>query len=439
MGKKKQNIIVWVLLLCIVLTVAPQALAAPITGRSIDSARDIATDNEWDALAYINTLRHAEGLAPLAMAACIQQVAAVRARELVRNFSSVRPDGTPWYTAIDQAEIPYTKAAELIAHFFLSGRNAVDEWRDVKNDEGDIILLGENYTHIGLSHNISADTWAAVLIGSHNHEDLALHSSGNRHIRSGRPFSSLGLIAVTEGILGESYIPLTDDVVTGFNPYRPGVQAVTFSIDDLYISFPIEVRFHDINYNFRSAVYVRFVVQHGLFNGVSETRFAPHESMTRAMLVTLLGRQARHMGFPIEGDHTVFSDVMDDRWYTLYIGWAAENDIVRGYAGSFNGMGVLTREQLAVLIMRFITFADIELPTEDRYPLDFADRHLVSDWALDDVDAAIALGFFQLFNNTFHPQQDATRIEVARTMTILVRDFINVIVEDDIDDDDDEQ
>ncbi|MCL2827378.1 MAG: S-layer homology domain-containing protein [Oscillospiraceae bacterium] len=451
MGKKKQNIIVWVLLLCIMLTLAPQAaLAVLIEELSIGSSRDIATDNEWNALTHINALRHAEGLAPLAMAACIQQVAALRARELAQSFSSTRPNGMPWDTAIDEAEIPYTKAAELTAHFFLSGQNVVESWANTEDRRAS--LLGDYYTHIGLSHNLNADTWAAVLIGTHSHEYLALHPSGNRHITAGRPFSSLGLIAVAEGELGESYIPLTDAVVTGFNRYRPGVQAVTFSVGDLSISFYIEVRFVDVNYNTRQATYIRYVVQRGLFNGVSGTHFSPDESMTRDMLVTVLGRQARQMGFAIAGDHTRFADVADDRWYTAYIGWAAEQGIALGYAGNFNGKEVLTREQLAVFLLRFVAFSEAELTLEGRYTPDYTDRHLVSYWASDAVDATLALGFFELLGDTFFaPQRYATRMEVARAITILVRDFIGDCDDDDItnggpgnnggsdDDDNDEQ
>jgi len=425
MSKKKQTIIVWCLLFCIILTLTPQALAVPIAVRSTDGSRSIATDNEWDALIHINALRHAEGLAPLAMAERIQQVSALRAWELVGHFDHTRPDGTAFYTAIDQAEIPYVKAAELIAHSFLSGRTVVDEWAN--SEEELAILLDGYYTHIGLSHNLSTDVWAAVFVGTHSHEHLALHPSGLRHIPAGQPLSTLGLIAVTQGALGESYIPLIDANATGFNRYRPGVQTVAFSIDDLVVSFSIEVRFLDVNYNFRQAAYIRYVVQQGLFNGISETHFYPRGSMTRDMLVTVLGRQARQMGFSIEGDHNHFSDVRDDRWYTAYIGWAAAHDIARGYAGRFNGNEPLSREQLAVFLLRFIDFAEIDVPPAPCYPPDFIDRHLVSYWALDAVDAALALGLFELFNDdNFIPQRDATRVEVAMAMTILVRDFIDV-------------
>lgn len=63
--------------------------------------------------------------------------------------------------------------------------------------------------------------------------------------------------------------------------------------------------------------YVTYVYENSLFDGVSDTRFAPKKNMTRGMVVTVLGRLA---GVKAEEyTETVFSDVDPDAWYGPYV------------------------------------------------------------------------------------------------------------------------
>ena len=71
---------------------------------------------------------------------------------------------------------------------------------------------------------------------------------------------------------------------------------------------------------------VKEAVFRGLFNGVSKHHFKPGDTMTRAMLVTVLWRYA---GSPKEGTNT-FTDVKAGQWYTDAVAWAAKNKIVDG-------------------------------------------------------------------------------------------------------------
>ena len=63
-----------------------------------------------------------------------------------------------------------------------------------------------------------------------------------------------------------------------------------------------------------------------MFQGVSDTLFAPDKTMTRAMVVTVLWRNA---GSP-KGGEAEFVDVEPGQWYTEAVAWAAENSIVNG-------------------------------------------------------------------------------------------------------------
>ena len=81
--------------------------------------------------------------------------------------------------------------------------------------------------------------------------------------------------------------------------------------------------------------------------GTGKTVFSPNASATRGQLVTMLWRLA---GAPASDYAAAFSDVAPDAWYADAVNWAAENQIVEGYADStFRPDGKITREQLAAL------------------------------------------------------------------------------------------
>ena len=96
---------------------------------------------------------------------------------------------------------------------------------------------------------------------------------------------------------------------------------------------------------------IDYVLEQGLFQGVSDTLFAPDKTMTRAMVVTVLWRNA---GSP-KGGEAEFVDVEPGQWYTEAVAWAAENSIVNGVGeGRFAPMSQITREQLATILYRYI-------------------------------------------------------------------------------------
>ena len=64
---------------------------------------------------------------------------------------------------------------------------------------------------------------------------------------------------------------------------------------------------------------VQYVYDKGLMTGMTADRFAPNEGMTRAMLVTVLWRQA---GSPVVNYAMDFSDVAEGAWYAEAVRWA---------------------------------------------------------------------------------------------------------------------
>jgi len=98
---------------------------------------------------------------------------------------------------------------------------------------------------------------------------------------------------------------------------------------------------------------VKYVCVNGLMLGgdAEGILFGPNETLTRAMLVTILWRFA---GSPLMESPVDFCDVPDRGWYSDAIAWASSNGMVLGYGdGTFGPDDPLNREQLAAILYRF--------------------------------------------------------------------------------------
>ncbi|MCL2568170.1 MAG: S-layer homology domain-containing protein [Oscillospiraceae bacterium] len=422
MRKKLKRIASLLFVLCLLLPIG--AAAVENGGWQLDEithSRDIATDNEWETLILINTLRLNAGREPLAMTRDLQSAASIRAYELDTSFGSTRPNDTPWYTVLDEAGIVYNGAAELTARNFLFGSAAVAEWA---NGGAALDILLGNFTHIGIGHDFGGDTWSVLFLSAAAHTELSLHPSGARHITAGESLFSLGLMVQADGPAGISFLPLMDGMARGLDQTQAGLQTVTIGLGGLFTTFYLEVRFTDVPGNSWYFPYVRFVTHHELFQGISPSEFDPESPMTRAMFVTVLGRLATQMGLEITGDHSPFSDVQAGMWYTRYIGWAADRGIAQGFDGRFGVNDPVTREQMATFLLRFVHYIELEL-TSARTPF-IADRAQINAWARESVDLFVGLGLIDLDERagTFNPSDPATRAVVAKALTILARDHI---------------
>ena len=152
-------------------------------------------------------------------------------------------------------------------------------------------------------------------------------------------------------------------------------------------------------------------------NGVSENEFAPNQTLTRAMLVTILYRVE---GSPrLESDST-FSDVSLSDWYGAPIIWAAENGIVNGVSETeFAPNNAITREQIAAIMYRYANAKGYDVTQGGMAVREYEDYESISSWASEAMQWAVNT---KLINGktetTVCPQDNATRAEAA---TIIMR------------------
>lgn len=109
--------------------------------------------------------------------------------------------------------------------------------------------------------------------------------------------------------------------------------------------------FTDVSADAWYAEAVEYCRQNDLMNGTSDTTFAPEETLTRAMLVTILWRQAER---PVVNYLMRFSDVPEDQWYSEAVRWAASEQLVNGYGdGRFGTDDPITQEHLSLIFQQY--------------------------------------------------------------------------------------
>lgn len=96
---------------------------------------------------------------------------------------------------------------------------------------------------------------------------------------------------------------------------------------------------------------VEYCRQKNIMDGISDAAFAPEETLTRAMLVTILWRQAER---PVVNYFMRFSDVPEGQWYSEAVRWAASEQLVGGYGdGRFGTNDPITQEHLNLIFQRY--------------------------------------------------------------------------------------
>lgn len=217
---------------------------------------------------------------------------------------------------------------------------------------------------------------------------------------------------------------------------------------------------------------VEFSYGRGLFTGVSESRFAPEETMTRGMFVTVLGRMAGlpddlygHIGISLGDDVNVrsgpgisnspvgrvdrndvfsvlgwengwckidlggtigyiredyvkaytgqFADLDESKYYSPYVQWAYLTGISSGISnGTFAAESDISRENMCSMLYNYTQSHGLILPDK------IEKASFNDDWQIGDKTAVYALQQAGIVNGKgngiFEPLGSATRAQVAK-------------------------
>ena len=169
--------------------------------------------------------------------------------------------------------------------------------------------------------------------------------------------------------------------------------------------------FADVPANAYFADAVKWAVDKGITNGLSDTMFGPYESCTRAQIVTFLWRAA---GSPEPKTASSFTDVPVSAYYAKAVAWAVENGITNGMTETtFAPNATCTRGQSVTLLHRALkgTASGSANFTDVKSDAFYADA---INWAVaSDVTNGTSA-------TTFSPNADCTRAEIV---TFLYRAY----------------
>jgi hypothetical protein len=165
-----------------------------------------------------------------------------------------------------------------------------------------------------------------------------------------------------------------------------------------------------------------------IVRGESGTSFSPDTPVTRAELAVLL---VRSLGL-IEsesGADSSFADVSPKAWYAGAVRTARAAGFITGYDdGTFRPDALITREQLAVIIARALSFTGKTLQTDKAALEALSDADAIAARADDSVAKLLESGLIQgSVAAGFSPKEPATRAESTVILKWILQylEFIN--------------
>lgn len=166
--------------------------------------------------------------------------------------------------------------------------------------------------------------------------------------------------------------------------------------------------------------YIEYLVAKGFIKGKTETIFAPNDRITRAEFVQILA----HIS---QGDLSLYNDasfldVRGTEWFAPAIAWAKEMGIVTGDGGYFKPQEIITRQDMAVMLYRYMNQVHHYTWEASTNVQSFADDEVIKTYAKEAVytmkEAKIIGG---REHGNFAPLDEATRAEAAKMIALLVQ------------------
>ena len=184
--------------------------------------------------------------------------------------------------------------------------------------------------------------------------------------------------------------------------------------------------FYDVSQSDWYYAPVGYVYEKGLFAGTDDNHFSPGTSMNRAMLVSVLHRQA---GSPGQSGGPSFADVPDGQWYSQAVRWGAANGITSGTGGnSFSPFAQVTREQTVTMMYNYAVQYRHLAPGTGADLSRYADVGRLSSWAESAMAWAVQNGIISGVGSggslSLEPQRSATRAEMATMLRAFCENIL---------------
>lgn len=156
----------------------------------------------------------------------------------------------------------------------------------------------------------------------------------------------------------------------------------------------------------------------GILSGVSSSRFAPDEAMTRAMFAKALGNYSSNFKAPDAEPY--FIDVPEGSWYYDAVQWMASLHIMTGTGNRYlTPHRAITRAEAAVMLYRYSLLCDTQYTYEGGVDVTlYEDFEEIPEYAWSGVTWAAANGIMLgTTKELFSPNKALTRAQAAAILT----------------------
>lgn len=152
------------------------------------------------------------------------------------------------------------------------------------------------------------------------------------------------------------------------------------------------------------------MVSRGILKGMDNGKFEGELPITRAMVATVLKRLSKDQSV-----NTVqnFKDVKATDWFADAVKWAQSQGLIKGYEdGTFKANNLVTRQELAIIIERFLKVHGITM--DEIKELSYKDLDTLPTWSKDAIIAMAKIGLIEgQTEEMYNPTSEFTREELA--------------------------
>lgn len=171
----------------------------------------------------------------------------------------------------------------------------------------------------------------------------------------------------------------------------------------------IAATFSDLPEN-EAAGSIMNMVARGILKGMDNGKFEGELPITRAMVATVLKRLSTKQTI---NNVQNFKDVKDKDWFAEAVKWAQTQGLIKGYEdGTFKANNLVTRQELAIIIERFLKNCGIKM--EEIKELSYKDIDTLPAWSKDAIIAMAKIGLVEgQTEEMYNPASEFTREELA--------------------------
>lgn len=176
--------------------------------------------------------------------------------------------------------------------------------------------------------------------------------------------------------------------------------------------------FRDLSEQHWAKPAITALIEKGAVGGYPDGTFKPENHITRAEVAAILNKA---LNLPDYNSSTPdFIDVSPEDWFYEPVMNAVRAGIISGYGQNFNPNQEISREELAILLVKALGKGE-----EARASMDvqtpYTDDSLISGWSRGFVVKALESNLLKGYpDNSFRPQGQATRAEACATIVNLL-------------------